>query len=145
MKRYISSFLIPCLLLQLFGCYSYRAITMDELKQYPGENNIKIITDSSEIIINRFINNYEKSNWNSTDSSILISKNSLSNNIDTNLIEAKTLEVPFYKICGTEIRELDYVKTTIFCVTLATVLFFALAGLLVSQNGFNIDLGGNSW
>lgn len=145
MKQYISSFLIPCLLLQLFGCYSYRAITMDELKQYPGENNIKIITDSTEIIINRAINNYEKNNWNTTDSSILISKNDLSDNIDTTFIEGEDVEVPFDRICGTEIRELDYIKTTIFCVTLATVLLFALAGLLVSQNGFNIDLGGNSW
>lgn len=143
MKRYISSLLIPCLLLHLFGCYSYNAITMDELKQYPGENNIKIITDSTEIIINRVTNNYEKNNWNSTDSSILISKNNLSNNIDTTFIEAKTLEVPFYKICRTEIRELDYIKTTIFCVTLATVLIFALAGLYVSQGGLNIGLHGN--
>jgi len=118
---------------------------MDELKQYPGENNIKIITDSTEIIINRAINNYEKNNWNTTDSSILISKNDLSDNIDTTFIEGEDVEVPFDRICGTEIRELDYIKTTIFCVTLATVLLFALAGLLVSQNGFNIDLGGNSW
>jgi len=31
MKRYISAILIPCLLLQLFGCYSFQNISSEEL------------------------------------------------------------------------------------------------------------------
>jgi len=31
MKRYISAVLIPCLLMQLFGCYSFQNITIEEL------------------------------------------------------------------------------------------------------------------
>lgn len=32
MKRYISAILIPCLLMQLFGCYSSEEISLDELQ-----------------------------------------------------------------------------------------------------------------
>ena len=42
MKRYISAILIPCLLLQLFGCYSFREVTMDDLQKYTGPNEVKI-------------------------------------------------------------------------------------------------------
>ena len=31
MRRYISTILIPCFLLQLFGCYSFQNISTDEL------------------------------------------------------------------------------------------------------------------
>ena len=31
MKRFISAILIPCLLLQLYGCYSFQNISTDEL------------------------------------------------------------------------------------------------------------------
>ena len=53
MKKYISAILIPCLLMQLFGCYSYREITIEELKSYEGKNDIKIITEKDTIFINR--------------------------------------------------------------------------------------------
>ena len=33
MKRYISAILIPCLLLQLCGCYSQKEITINDLYQ----------------------------------------------------------------------------------------------------------------
>ena len=42
MKRYISAVLIPCLLLQLCGCYSYREITIDELKNYKGQMKLRL-------------------------------------------------------------------------------------------------------
>ena len=45
MKRYISAVLVPCLLLQLFGCYSTREITLDELQNY--DNAILVTKDST--------------------------------------------------------------------------------------------------
>ncbi|MBK7632274.1 MAG: hypothetical protein IPJ23_16520 [Ignavibacteriales bacterium] len=46
MKRYISAVLIPCLLLQLCGCYSLRDITLEEMEN---REELKITTkDSSE-------------------------------------------------------------------------------------------------
>ena len=72
MKKYISAILIPCLLMQLFGCYSYREITIEELKSYKGENDIKIITDRDSIFINRDSTEILKMDWVVTDTSILV-------------------------------------------------------------------------
>jgi hypothetical protein len=143
MKRYISSILIPCLLLQLFGCYSYRAITIDQLKQYQGENNIRILTDSSEIIINRNISGDESMNWNSTDSSILIDKMTLKSYMDTSFAEQKKMEITYSKIGKAEIEEVDYVKTTILSVLITVIAFFVIAGIVISQNGVDLGLHGN--
>jgi hypothetical protein len=143
MKRYISSILIPCLLLQLLGCYSYRAITLDELKQYRGANNIRVVKDTTEIIINRKMDIYEQMNWNTTDSSLLINKKTIKNYADSSLVENEKMEIPYSKISATEIEEIDYVKTTIFSVALTVVVVFAVTGLLVSQNGLDIGLHGN--
>ena len=51
MKRYISSILIPCLLLQLFGCYSFKDITIDELREYKETNEIKIKSNQKEVLL----------------------------------------------------------------------------------------------
>ena len=45
MKRYIAAVLIPCFLLQLFGCYSMQQITLTELTS--DENELIIITTDS--------------------------------------------------------------------------------------------------
>lgn len=142
MKRYISSILIPCLLLQLFGCYSYRAITLDELRQYPGENNIRILKDTTQIIINRKISIYEAMDWNMTDSSILVNNKIMKNYMDTSFVEGEKLEIPCSKIGMTEIEEIDYVKTAIFSAILGVVILFAIAGIGVSQNGIDLGLDG---
>lgn len=142
MKRYISSLLIPCLLLQLFGCYSYRAITIDELKQYQGENDIRIKKDTTEIIINRKIGRYEAMDWSMTDTSILVNKKTVKNYFDTIRVENEKFEIPSSEIRITEIDEIDYIKTTIFSVALTVVVLFAIAGIMVAQNGIDINLGG---
>ena len=43
MKRYISAILIPCLLLQLSGCYSFQNISTEELYNQEDIENITII------------------------------------------------------------------------------------------------------
>lgn len=70
MKRYISAILIPCLLLQLCGCYTMDEITLEELK-YKNEAIITTqdstiyyltpIIDNSEIIDKP--NSYFSDNW----------------------------------------------------------------------------------
>ena len=50
MKRYVSAILIPALLLQLFGCYSWRIVETPE----PG-SHIKIFTNNNKVI--------EPKNW----------------------------------------------------------------------------------
>ena len=58
MKRYISAILIPCLLLQLCGCYSWRIVETPE----PG-SNIKIYTKNYKVI--------EPKNWRYEDGNIV--------------------------------------------------------------------------
>ena len=48
MKRYISAVLILCLLLQLWGCYTFQEISKSELGQRNGEENIRIKTTDSK-------------------------------------------------------------------------------------------------
>jgi hypothetical protein len=50
MKRYISAILITCLLLQLFGCYSWRIVETPE-----PDSHIKIFTNYNKVI--------EPKNW----------------------------------------------------------------------------------
>ena len=50
MKRYISAILIPCLLLQLWGCYSWRVVETPEYGSH-----IKIYTKNNKVI--------ESKNW----------------------------------------------------------------------------------
>ncbi len=61
MKRYISAILVPCLLLQIFGCYSSREISLDEL---PNFNEAIIITKDSAIyyLTNRLLSEKEMLN-----------------------------------------------------------------------------------
>ncbi|MDD1443241.1 hypothetical protein MEO93_23360 [Dolichospermum sp. ST_sed3] len=55
MKRYISAILIPCLLLQLCGCYSQKGITINDLYQEI-DDEITINTyDSTMYILKRNI------------------------------------------------------------------------------------------
>ncbi|MBK7632277.1 MAG: hypothetical protein IPJ23_16535 [Ignavibacteriales bacterium] len=53
MKKYISAILIPCVLIQLYGCYSMRVITSEQLKSFKGSNDIIIKTNQNEIMIYR--------------------------------------------------------------------------------------------
>ncbi len=44
MKRYISAILVPCLLMQFFGCYSYQEITKEEFINADDYMDLKITT-----------------------------------------------------------------------------------------------------
>ena len=52
MKRYISAVLIPCLLIQLFGCYSTRLIsTYDLVDEEISYNDIELIQVQSANVL----------------------------------------------------------------------------------------------
>ena len=111
MKKYIVSVLIPCLLLQFVGCYSYRDITLDELKSYSGEDDIRIKTNQDEIIINRKLTDENLMNWKAGDSSIIIKTTGLiRDNKDVKLID-KRYEIKYQQIKTIEIEDYDILKT----------------------------------
>ena len=51
MKRYISAVLIPCLLLQLFGCYSQKDITVQELTSETDDEVVITLNNSDEYFL----------------------------------------------------------------------------------------------
>lgn len=42
MKKYISAVLIPCLMMQLFGCYSFQNISVEELSNQKERDDITL-------------------------------------------------------------------------------------------------------
>ena len=129
MKKYISAILIPCMLLQLCGCYSYREITFEELKNYKGGNEIKIITDKDTILINRDSTEILKMDWVVSDTSILVQeKRSLDSSEKENSIHNKN-EIKFNDIKYAAINEPDSEETE--GIILLAVIFVAAATAII--------------
>ena len=129
MKRYISAILIPSLLLQLFGCYSYRNITLDELKYYEGTNDIKVTKESDYfIIMNRdSTKNYIK-DWEVNDSSIIMEQKSLTGFKDAQNQEEEKTEIKFNQIKSVAVEEFDTGNTVfLIVISIAIPTLIALA------------------
>jgi hypothetical protein len=133
MKRYISAVLIPCLLLQLSGCYSFREVTIDEFKEYNGEDDVKIITEQTEFILNRDSTEKNKLNWVLNDSSIILQEKTLIHNRLEDSTSKKMNEIKFNQMKSIAINEADSGKTeglillTIVVVAAVTVSLIAIA------------------
>lgn len=139
MNKDISAVLIPCLLLQLFGCYSYRIMTTEELKDYKGQNDIKIWTNQSEVLINRKANKDSTMNWEATDSSIIVkTQKSLSLDEFNELSEkefeqlkAQYLEIKFNEIDNVKIDKLNGINTALFITAMlivSTIVIYLVLG-----------------
>jgi len=110
-KSYISAILIPCLLFQLSGCYSYREVTVDELKKYIGKDDVKIITEQTEFILNRDSTVKNKLNWFIKDSSIITQEKNLIKD-DFNRSNSDNInEIKFNEIKSVSINEPDSGET----------------------------------
>jgi len=53
MKRYISAILIPCLLLQLYGCYSQRNVTYGELTSTRADEITIVVNDTHKYLLKK--------------------------------------------------------------------------------------------
>mgnify|MGYP003492509207 FL=1 len=139
MKRYISAILIPCLLLQLFGCYSFREVTMDELQKYTGPNEVKLITTEKEIIIKRQLSGDLQVRWETSDSSVVINSTELIKNNNSVKPVSNKSEIMFEKINSVEIEEYDNLKTLglTFGIMLAAIIIIAAATFDMSMSWEN--------
>ena len=139
MKRYISAILIPCLLLQLFGCYSFREVTMDELQKYTGPNEVKLITTEKEIIIKRQLSGDLQVRWETSDSSVVINSTELIKNNNSVKPVSNKSEIMFEKINSVEIEEYDNLKTLglTFGIMLAAIIIIAAATFDISMSWEN--------
>ena len=139
MKRYISAILIPCLLLQLFGCYSFREVTMDELQKYTGPNEVKLITTEKEIIIKRQLSGDLQVRWETSDSSVVINSTELIKDNNSVKPVSNKSEIMFEKINSVEIEEYDNLKTLglTFGIILAAIIIIAAATFDMSMSWGN--------
>jgi len=148
MKRYISAILIPCLLLQLFGCYSNKYLSKDELRPNYSYDPIMITTnDGREFIIkkNVTIDKIEKdsttiycSDFYWIDDSLILSKNSieLSDQKDGNGNKIKVIKVDKVVLSNDVISKISVSEyngpgnTTVLIV--AGIIGLTLWGLLIA-------------
>ena len=139
MKRYISAILIPCLLLQLFGCYSFREVTMDELQKYTGPNEVKLITTEKEIIIKRQLSGDLQVRWETSDCSVVINSTELIKNNNSVKPVSNKYEIMFEKINSVEIEEYDNLKTLglTFGIMLTAIIIIAAATFDISMSWGN--------
>jgi len=135
MKRYLSSILIPCLLLQLYGCYSSRDATIDEIKIYEGEHDIKINTIKDEIVINRKTSGLSSMKWEATDSSIVVLQQELVKISGITKVDTNYYSIKYSDIVRAQIEEKDNFATTCLVVGVVGAVIYAIAALLVLDSG----------
>ena len=128
MKKYISSILIPCLLLQFVGCYSFKAITIDELKNYKGTNEIMIKTNQNEVLIERKTGEISPMDWEASDSLITIKTKEMIKWENYNKLIDKVAEIRYNEIESVEIEELNILTTTLLTVGIVAIVALVVAG-----------------
>lgn len=142
MKRYISAILIPCLLLQLSGCYSSEYIYKDEIDAYYPEEVITIKTiDKKEFVIKKdvalndiednstitFCSEYEIDN----DTLYLLRKGVVfSNQINSNGINARrvatdTVAIPSHLVTSISRQKFNWWTTCLLIVSIIVIVVFA--------------------
>jgi hypothetical protein len=142
MKRYISAILIPCLLMQFVGCYSFREVTIDELQKYTGPNEVKLITNESEIIIERQLSGDLQIRWEINDSSVVIDSTQLIKEKNTVKPLSKQSRIMLKDINSVEIEEYDNLKTFGLAIGIPLV---ALVILVAATFDMNFNLGNGAW
>jgi hypothetical protein len=139
MKRYISAILIPCLLMQFVGCYSFRSITLEELKQFEGDNDIILTTNKGEVIINRNEEVFKTMNWVAKDSSLYIEKIEsvpIGDNENIRRQHTTNQEIGYNDIESIQVKSSDVLGT--IGLTAATLIVFYILIWGIST-GFDTD------
>jgi len=124
MKRYISAVLIPCLFMQLFGCYSMREMTEEELKNFNGTDDIILKTNQNEILIYRKSSENNPMDWQAGDSLIIVkTKEQVKwENYDKSV--DKITEIKLNKIERIEMDEFDLLETSLLIAGIVGIIIF---------------------
>lgn len=154
MKKYITSILILCLLLQFVGCYSSKYISTFEIEQYyPGKTiNIKL-KDKKEYILKEDISikdiekNPDKvfcSEWISKAEELALITNKVifSNERDENGITIKKIEKDTIVIQNSDLDKIsiDQFNNDSTWLLIGSLIVIALIGLIYYSIA-NLDLG----
>ena len=139
MKRYISAILVPCMLLQLYGC-SYTAfseITLEELKNQDSSHNIKIKTNQDEFITEE--SGKYTYDWEAGDSSITIIKKGIFSGNVTILLDSTQIKYNEIQKIEIEKRE-NYNELEVTGIVLASL---AIVGFMIFW--FSNEYSKNFW
>ncbi len=129
MKRYISAILIPCLLLQIYGCYSMREMTKEELKTFNGTNDIILKTNQNEILIYRKSSGNNPMDWEAGDSLIVVNTKEQVKWENYEKSVDKITEIKLNEIERVEIDEFDILETSLLIAGIIGIfIFFAAVG-----------------
>ena len=151
MKRYVSAILIPCLMLQLYGCYGQREITYSELISHKNQDISVIINDSSmyvfgykasidqEIVIHPEVNYCI--NADTTLDNLILQRKSVTKEPNKKLsISIDTLTYNKNEISSIVIEEIDGTQTALLVIGIVTAVAFI--AYLIALSTFELDLSG---
>ena len=138
MKRYISAILVPCLLLQLLaGCFSYQEITLDELKNYKGTDDIVINRDGNEIALKGDFKDRTTIDWERNDSSSIIHTPKLIRDNGSEILVDMKYDIKYDQIKTIEAEEFDVLKTVGLSAGIIAVVI--IVGGLIALSNMHFD------
>ena len=151
MKRYVSAILIPCLMLQLYGCYGQREITYSELISFQNEDISVIINDSSMYVFGYKASNDQEIvmhpevnyciNADTTLDNLIMQRKSVTKEPNKKLsISIDTLTYNKNEISSIVIEEIDGTQTALLVIGIVTAV--ALIAYLIALSTFELDLSG---
>jgi len=126
-RKHISTLIIYSILLQLFsGCYSVREITINELKNFDGNNEVKLTTlDNINYTLKRDSSYQNFSDWVYVDDTIEWTETKLVQQKNTRSIQLVTTKTEINNendIANIGIEKFDGLKTLLLSVGILAVI-----------------------
>ena len=162
MRRYISAILIPCLLLQLIGCYSSEYIYKDQIDSFYPVEAITIRTiDKKEVVIKKdvtlkeiednpaliFCSEYKIKN----DTFYLLRKDIVfnsqtdGNGIKTRRVMTDTLVIPSHLVAAISIQKFNWWATSLLIIPIIGIVIFAITFEYNSGGSNNTTILDTGW
>ena len=118
MKRYIAAVLIPCLLLQLWGCYSFQNISIEELSNQKERDDI-ILVDTNDYEYLFKAKNYTISNDSIEGKAV---RNKINNEMEKEGFKGK---IALSDIKSIQENQINYVTTSLLVLCIAGIIVIA--------------------
>jgi len=120
MKKYISAVLIPCLMMQLFGCYSFQNISVEELSNQKERDDITLIdTENYEYLFK--VKNYTISNDSIVGKAM---RNKINNETEKEVFKGK---IAISDIKSIQKYQINYVTSTLLILSIVGIIVGAIA------------------
>ena len=154
MKRYLSAILIPCLLLQLCGCYFQKEITLEELMLYKDEEITIMGKDSVKYLLKKDITSEKiiresKTNYcigaDTTEKDLILYKKAVNKNTEQKItMKIDTVKIKKTNIVSIQKSELDDGDTALLVLVIIAGVAIIVGAILyepvtVDLSGMKID------